>query len=268
MRNTAAMGWRDVVLAWRAFEFRDHPNKKGWDIFELGKVVLGGADRGRLGQPVEESAEFAPHLSAILAFLHPAKAAVTGASYIRIWSIRGTNSISPNKRSKAKHFDVMAAPSAQAAQPLQRRDFSTAPFYTASACRRPTARHDGNINIIGCHLAHQNLASSTTSPCDSDVPPVIALIGRDESRHIAGRGSVLFHDVHAVSHAAPDDWPRTSRPPSSWRLGPLTTHQSMKALQINLAEVTAKMYALRRGDRRWWPACVFPAGHADGPSLR
>ena len=37
-RDTASLGWRHVMLGGGTFDVTsDHPNKKGWDIFELGQ---------------------------------------------------------------------------------------------------------------------------------------------------------------------------------------------------------------------------------------
>src|SRR5262249_4078645 len=62
----------------------DPPNKKGWDIFELGQKSFWAVPTAvDWDEPVREDPEYAEHIAAMLAFLCPGeKVAVTGASLV------------------------------------------------------------------------------------------------------------------------------------------------------------------------------------------
>src|SRR5258708_2632171 len=84
-RDTASMSWKHVVFGGGLFDGSgEHPNKKGWDIFELGQRSFWAVpDAIDWDADVVEDPEYAEAIGAMLAFLCPGeKAAVTGASYI------------------------------------------------------------------------------------------------------------------------------------------------------------------------------------------
>ena len=84
-RNTASMNWKHVLLGGGVFDnSREHPNQKGWDIFELGQKSFWAVPTViEWDQPVRENPEYANHIAAMLSFLCPGeKTAVLGASRI------------------------------------------------------------------------------------------------------------------------------------------------------------------------------------------
>src|SRR5262245_1830288 len=85
IEDTASLTWRHILFGGGIFDTRgEHPNKKGWEIFELGqKSFWAVPDAIPWDEPVREDPEHAEHIAAMLAFLAPGeKAAVTGAAHI------------------------------------------------------------------------------------------------------------------------------------------------------------------------------------------
>ena len=118
----------------------------------------------------------------------------------------------------------------------------------------------GNINIIGEHLANQIFHKINHVAKDETVRKMLALIGRDESRHIAA-GQRFFVEVYAALQEEPardhrqepgdDDRARSS--PRYDLVNP------MNKLEIDLAQVLDAMYQ-HYDDVTRRPAAVPGAG--------
>ena len=200
-RDTASMGWRNVLFGGGVFDTTgEHPNQKGWDIYELGQKSFWAVQSAvAWDEPVREDPEFAEPIAAMLTFLCPGeKAAVTGASYISnlVTSEEAKFYFAEQALEEAKHYDAlrrmipkitgrpMAAPS-----PWVRLLYS---FGVVD--KNDVAFMMGSINIIGEHLANQIFHKINHVAVDPNVRKLLALIGRDESRHIAA-GQRFFGEV-------------------------------------------------------------------------
>src|SRR5260370_41115767 len=83
VRDTASMTWRHVFFGGGVFDTTgEHPNKKGWEIYELGQKSFWAVPTAvAWDEPVREDPEDADAIAAMLAFLCPGdNASVTGAS--------------------------------------------------------------------------------------------------------------------------------------------------------------------------------------------
>src|SRR6476620_10677894 len=84
-RDTASIDVRHVLFGGGAFDNSgEHPNKKGWEIFELGQRSFWAVPTAiAWDEPVREDPVYAEPIAAMLSFLCPGEqTAVTGASYI------------------------------------------------------------------------------------------------------------------------------------------------------------------------------------------
>ncbi len=249
MRDTASMSWKDVVFGGGGFDVSsDHQNQKGWDIFELGQRSFWAVPTAiDWNAEVKEDAEMGPHIAAMLGFLCPGeKAAVTGASYISTL-VRGEEAkfyFAEQALEEAKHYDVMRRiiPKITGA-PMPEPGFFTRLLYTFGVLERDdVAFMMGNINIVGEHLAHQILHQLNHAAKDPMVRQVIALVGRDESRHIAA-GQRFFPEVrkqfreHHRRILAKNLATTVILALASYEL-----INPMRALKIDLADVMEKMY--------------------------
>src|SRR5262245_40661192 len=100
----------------------------------------------------------------------------------------------------------------------------------------------GNINIIGEHLAHQILHKINHVAKDPTVRQVIALIGRDESRHIAA-GQRFFPEVY--SEYRRNRHRILAKNVATTIILALAGYEfvnPLRILKIDLAEVMAEMY--------------------------
>lgn len=249
MRDTASMTWRDVIFGGGGFDVSgEHRNKKGWEIFELGQksfwAVPTAVDWQR---DIEESPAYAPHIAAMLGFLAPGeKAAVTGASYISaiVKSEEAKFYFAEQALEEAKHFDVMRRLIPKlTGKPLEEPGFFVRLLYTFGVLERDdVAFMMGNINIIGEHLAHQILHRINHVATDPTVRQVIALVGRDESRHIAA-GQRFFPDVEAEFHK--HHRRILAKNLATTIILALASYElinPMQALEIDLTEVMENMY--------------------------
>jgi hypothetical protein len=250
MRDTASMGWRDVLWGGGGFDVSgDHPNKKGWEIFELGQKSFWAVPTAiDWNAEVKEDPDFAPHIAAMLGFLCPGeKAAVTGASYISnlVKSEEAKFYFTEQALEEAKHYDVMRRiiPKITGAPVEQPGLFTRLLYSFGVVARDDVAFMMGNINIIGEHLAHQILHRINHVATDPLIRQVVALVGRDESRHIAA-GQRFFPEVHP-------EYKKHHRRILAKNLATtiilaLASYElvnPMRALKIDLAEVMEKMYA-------------------------
>ena len=249
MRDTASMGWRDVLFGGGTFDVSgEHPNRKGWEIFELGQKTFWAVPTAvDWSLEVHEHPDYAPHIAAMLGFLCPGeKAAVTGASYVStlVPSEEAKFYFAEQALEEAKHFDVMRRIIPKiTGEPLAQPGFFTRLLYTFGVIERDdVAFMLGNINIVGEHLAHQILHRINHVATDPTVRQIIALVGRDESRHIAA-GQRFFPEVagefkkHHRRILAKNLVTTIILALASYEL-----INPMRALEIDLAEVMNEMY--------------------------
>ncbi len=200
-RDSATLDWKSILKGGGVFDIQgDHPNKKGWDIFELGQKSFWAVPTAiDWEQDVHEDPEFAPHVAAMLGFLLPGeKAAVTGASLIslQIKSEEAKFYFVEQALEEAKHFDALRRliPKLSNAPPTAPNVWVRMLYSFGVVDPNDAAFMMGSINIIGEHLAHQIFHQINHHTKDENVRKVLHLIGKDESRHIAA-GQRFFEEV-------------------------------------------------------------------------
>jgi rubrerythrin len=200
-RDTASMGWRQILFGGGVFDTSgEHPNQKGWDIFELGQKSFWAVPTAvAWDEPVRESPEYAEPIAAMLTFLCPGeKAAVTGASYISnlVRSEEAKFYFAEQALEEAKHYDALR----RLIPKITGRPMAPpSPWVRLLYSFGVVDPHDvafmmGSINIIGEHLANQIFHKINHVAVDPTVRKILALIGKDESRHIAA-GQRFFGEV-------------------------------------------------------------------------
>jgi rubrerythrin len=248
-RDTASMGWRNVLFGGGVFDTSgEHPNQKGWDIFELGQKSFWAVPTAvPWDEPVRESPEFAEPIAAMLSFLCPGeKAAVTGASYISnlVTSEEAKFYFAEQALEEAKHYDALRRLVPKiTGRPMPPPSPWVRLLYSFGVVDKDdVAFMMGSINIIGEHLANQIFHKINHVAVDPNVRKVIALIGKDESRHIAA-GQRFFGEV----------WPQFRKNRHQILAKNLATtivlaiaaHElvnPMRTLKIDLGEVMEAMY--------------------------
>jgi rubrerythrin len=202
-RDTATMSLKHVVLGGGVFDNTgEHPNKKGWDIFELGQKSFWAVPTAiDWTVPVREDPEYADAIAAMLAFLAPGeKAAVTGASMISlaVQSEEAKFYFVEQALEEAKHFDALRRLVGKiTGKPLGEPSPAVRMLYSFGVVDPDdVAFMMGSINIIGEHLANQIFHQVNHVAKDETVRKVLALIGKDESRHIAA-GQRFFPEVYS-----------------------------------------------------------------------
>jgi rubrerythrin len=191
-RDTATMSLKHVVLGGGVFDNTgQHPNKKGWDIFELGQKSFWAVPTAvDWSVPVREDPEYAEAIAAMIAFLAPGeKAAVHGASMIstKVQSEEAKFYFVEQALEEAKHFDALRRLYGKiTGTPLGEPSRSIRMLYSFGVVDPDdVAFMMGSINIIGEHLANQIFHQINHVAKDETVRKILALIGKDESRHIA-----------------------------------------------------------------------------------
>lgn len=201
-RNTASLNWRHVLFGGGVFDVSgEHPNKKGWDIFELGqKSFWAVPDVIDWDAPIEEDPEYAEAIGAMLAFLLPGeKAAVTGASLIStmVQSEEAKFYFAEQALEEAKHFDVLRRMIPMiTGHPIDPPSKWVRLLFSYGVIDpNDVAFMIGSINIIGEHLANQIFHRINHVAVSPQVKNVLTLIGKDESRHVAA-GKRFFPEVY------------------------------------------------------------------------
>ena len=202
-RDTATMSLKHVAFGGGVFDNTgEHPNKKGWDIFELGQKSFWAVPTAvDWSVPVREDPEYADAIAAMLAFLAPGeKAAVHGASMIstKVESEEAKFYFVEQALEEAKHFDALRRLYGKiSGKPLGEPSASIRMLYSFGVVDPDdVAFMMGSINIIGEHLANQIFHQINHVAKDDTVRKVLALIGKDESRHIAA-GQRFFPEVYS-----------------------------------------------------------------------
>jgi rubrerythrin len=202
LRDTASVSWRHVLLGGGVFDTSgEHPNKKGWEIYELGQRSFWAVPTAvAWDEPVREDPAYAEAIAAMLAFLCPGeKCAVTGASYIStmVPSEEAKFYFAEQALEEAKHYDALRRLIPKiTGRPMEPPGPWVRLLYSFGVLdREDVAFMMGNINVIGEHLANQIFHKINHVAKDATVRKVIALIGRDESRHIAA-GQRFYPEVY------------------------------------------------------------------------
>jgi rubrerythrin len=202
-RDTATMSLKHVAFGGGVFDNTgEHPNKKGWDIFELGQKSFWAVPTAiDWTIPVREDPEYADAIAAMIAFLAPGeKAAVHGASMISlgVQSEEAKFYFVEQALEEAKHFDALRRLYGKiTGTPLGEPSRSIRMLYSFGVIDPDdVAFMMGSINIIGEHLANQIFHQINHVAKDETVRKTLALIGKDESRHIAA-GQRFFPEVYA-----------------------------------------------------------------------
>jgi rubrerythrin len=202
VRDTASMSWRHVLLGGGVFDTTgEHPNKKGWEIYELGQRSFWAVPTAvAWDEPVREDPEYAEAIAAMLAFLCPGeKAAVTGASLLstRVKSEEAKFYFAEQALEEAKHYDALRRLIPKiTGRPMQAPSPWVRLLYSFGVVdENDPAFMMASINIIGEHLANQIFHQINHVAKDATVCKVLALIGKDESRHIAA-GQRFFVEVY------------------------------------------------------------------------
>ncbi len=201
-RDTATFSWRSVLLGGGIFDTSgEHPNKKGWEIFELGQKSFWAVPTAiAWDEPVREDPKYKEPIAAMLSFLCPGeKAAVTGASYVStlVKSEEAKFYFVEQALEEAKHYDALRRLIPKiTGRPMEPPTPWVRLLYSFGVVDRDdVAFMMGNINIIGEHLANQILHKINHVAKDENVRKILALIGKDESRHI-GAGQRFFPEVY------------------------------------------------------------------------
>jgi rubrerythrin len=249
VRDTAALDFRSVLFGGGTFDVAsDHPNKKGWDIFELGQKSFWAVPSAiAWDEPVHEDPRYAQPIAAMLEFLCPGeKAAVTGASLI--------STLVPTEEAKfyfaeqaleeAKHYDALRRLIPMiSGRPLAPPNVWVRLLYSFGVVdKSDVAFMMGSINIIGEHLANQIFHKIAHVAVDPAVQKILGLIGRDEARHI-GAGQRFFPEVF-------DQFKKTRHKILAKNLATtivlaIGAHDlvgPMRALDIRLEEILEAMY--------------------------
>lgn len=248
-RDTASMSWRHILFGGGVFDTTgEHPNKKGWDIFELGQRSFWAVPTAvAWDEPVREDPTYAEAIAAMLGFLCPGeKAAVTGASYLSnmVKSEEAKFYFAEQALEEAKHYDALRRLIPKiTGRALEPPSAMVRLLYSFGVVDKAgPAFMMGSINIIGEHLANQIFHKINHRAEDPTTKKIIALIGKDESRHI-GAGQRFFGEVY-------DDFKKHRHEIFVKNLATtiilaLASYElvnPMRTLEIDLAEVMDAMY--------------------------
>ena len=202
VRDTASMSWKNILFGGGVFDVTgEHPNKKGWDIYELGQKSFWAVPSAvAWDEPVREDPKYAEAIAAMLGFLCPGeKAAVTGASLLstKVKSEEAKFYFAEQALEEAKHYDALRRLIPKiTGRPMPAPSAWVRLLYSFGVIdENDPAFMMASINVIGEHLANQIFHKINHVAKDDTVRKILALIGRDESRHIAA-GQRFFVEVY------------------------------------------------------------------------
>lgn len=249
LEDTASITWRHVLFGGGAFDNRvTRQNPKGWDIFELGQRSFWAVpDAIPWDQPVREDPEYAEAIAAMLAFLCPGeKAAVTGAARIagQMHSEEAQFYFVEQAMEEAKHYDALRRLIPKiTGRPMRPPGLWVRALYSFGVIDPDDpAFMMGSINVIGEHLANQIFHKVNHVATDPLLRQVLALIGKDESRHIAA-GRRFFPEV--FDRYAKNRHRIMAKNLATTLILAIAAHdlvKPMQALRIDLSEIMDAMY--------------------------
>src|SRR4051812_38503092 len=188
-RDTASLSLKHILFGGGVFDTTsEHPNQKGWEIFELGQKSFWAVPTAvPWDEPVHEDPEYAEAIAAMLTFLCPGeKAAVTGASYIStlVKSEEAKFYFAEQALEEAKHYDALRRLIPKiTGRPMEAPSPWVRLLYSFGVVdKNDPAFMMGSINIVGEHLANQIFHKINHRAVDPSTKKIIALIGKDESR--------------------------------------------------------------------------------------
>jgi rubrerythrin len=248
-RDTATFNWRAILFGGGVFDVSgEHPNKKGWEIFELGQKSFWAVPTAvAWDEPVREDPHYAEAIAAMLTFLCPGeKAAVTGASYVSsmVRSEEAKFYFVEQALEEAKHYDALRRLIPKiTGRPMDPPSAAVRLLYSFGVVdREDVAFMMGNINVIGEHLANQIFHKINHVSKDETVRKIIALIGKDESRHI-GAGQRFFPEVYKEFRARRAQiMAKNLATTLILCVAGYELVNPMRTLKIDLAEVMDRMY--------------------------
>lgn len=201
IRNTASINFKHVMFGGGGFDVSgEHQNQKGWDIFELGQKSFWAVPTAiDWDAELNEDPEYADAIAAMLTFLCPGeKAAVTGASLISnmVKSEEAKFYFVEQAFEEAKHFDALRRIIPKINNKPQAAPSRAVRLLYSYGVIDPNdvAFMMGSINVIGEHLANQIFHRINHVALSPQLKDLIALIGKDESRHVAA-GKRFFPEV-------------------------------------------------------------------------
>jgi rubrerythrin len=248
-RDTASVTWKEIVFGGGLFDTSaEHPNRKGWEIYELGQKSFWAVPTAvSWDDPVREDARYAEAIGSMLAFLCPGeKAAVTGASYIStmVRSEEAKFYFAEQALEEAKHYDALRRLVPKiTGRPMDPPNGWVRLLYSFGVLDRDdVAFMMGNINVVGEHLANQIFHKINHVAVDPMVRKVLSLIGRDESRHIAA-GQRFYGEVYGdLKKRRNTILAKNLATTIILAAASYELVNPMRALDIDLAEVMEAMY--------------------------
>jgi len=191
-RDTASIGAWHVLRGTGLFDMAfERQNEDGWHLYQAGQRQFWAVeDAVDWREPFREDPEVARVAGAMLGFLCPGeKAAVTGAALIstRVRSEEAKLYFVEQAMEEAKHYEALRL----LVPALTGRPFPAPSFWVRALYSYGVIDPDdlpfmmGNINVVGEHLANAIFRKVRPLVTDPKTVHLLALIGKDESRHIA-----------------------------------------------------------------------------------
>ena len=249
-RDTASIGAWHVLRGTGLFDMAfERQNEDGWHLYQAGQRQFWAVeDAVDWREPFREDPEVARVAGAMLGFLCPGeKAAVTGAALIstRVRSEEAKLYFVEQAMEEAKHYEALRL----LVPALTGRPFPAPSFWVRALYSYGVIDPDdlpfmmGNINVVGEHLANAIFRKVRPLVTDPKTVHLLALIGKDESRHIAAGERFFTPECGDLLAASATRIARRNATTvvllllATWDLvGP------MKSLGIDLAETMTKMY--------------------------
>jgi len=249
-KDTASLNPWNIAAGSGLFDMSfERPNREGWHVYEAGQRQFWAVeDQIDWNAPVHEDREVAKHAGAMLAFLCPGeKAAVTGASLmsLKVRSEEAKFYFAEQALEEAKHFEALRRlVPAMTGEPFPQPNIWVRALYSYGVVDPDDlAFMMGNINLVGEHLANQIFRKIKPVLRDEKSLKILNLIGKDESRHIAAGERFFPEECGRSLYRSATRIARKNATTTLLLL--LATYHligPMEALEIDLAEITTKMY--------------------------
>lgn len=249
-RDTASISTWSVLTGGGLFDVTfDLPNRDGWELYHVGQRKFWPVeDAIDWTEPFDEDPDVARAAGAMLGFLCPGeKAAVTGASMmsLRVRSEEAKLYFAEQALEEAKHYEALRLlVPAMTRQPFPETTVWIRALYSYGVIDpNDLAFMMGNINIVGEHIANQVFRAIRPRVRDPKTLKVLALIGQDESRHIAAGKRFFAAECGELLRWNATRIARKNATTAVLLL--LATYHlvgPMRTLEIDLGEVMTSMY--------------------------